>query len=175
MIRPFSLNRYVLEVDQAFSKDSILSDTIDESSLLSVSRRTLKVLAAVVWYAGGIVLLLKGGSLLVEANKLKPDANWTWVAAMGGLFIGGLKIKYLFNKSCQRNLDRIAALNRPRIWQFFRTGFFVALAAMILIGATLSRLAHNNYFLLIGVATLDLAIATALLGSTHVFWKQNTK
>ena len=151
---------------------TILSYTIDESSLLVVSGRSLRVLAAVVWYVGGMVLLLKGGSLLVEANALKPEEGWPWLAAVGGLVLGGLKAKYLFNKSCQENLDRIAALDRPRIWQFFRPGFFVALAVMILVGATLSRLAHNHYPLLIGVATLDLGLAIALLGSSHVFWKQ---
>jgi hypothetical protein len=43
---------------------------------------------------------------------------------------------------------------------------------MILAGATLSRLAHNNYAFLIGVGILDISIAVALLGSSYVFWKQ---
>ena len=149
-----------------------MSYTIDESPLLVVSGRSLRILAALVWYVGGIVLLLKGGSLLVEADALKPEEGWPWLAAVAGLFLGGLKAKFLFSKSCQKNLARIAALDRPRIWQFFRPGFFVALMVMILVGATLSRLAHNNYPLLIGVAILDLGIAIALLGSSYVFWKQ---
>jgi hypothetical protein len=140
--------------------------------MLTVSTRSLNILAALVWYVGGIVLLLKGGSLLVEADALKPDQDWPWLAAVAGLFLGGLKAKFLFSKSCQKNLDRIAALDRRKIWQFFRPGFFVALTVMILAGATLSRLAHNNYPLLIGVATLDLGIAIALLGSSYVFWQQ---
>jgi hypothetical protein len=140
--------------------------------MLTVSTRSLNILAALVWYVGGIVLLLKGGSLLVEADALKPDQDWPWLAAVAGLLLGGLKAKFLFSKSCQKNLDRIAALDRRKIWQFFRPGFFVALTVMILAGATLSRLAHNNYPLLIGVATLDLGIAIALLGSSYVFWQQ---
>ena len=139
--------------------------------MLVVSTRSLRILAALVWYVGGIVLLLKGGSLLIEAGALKPELDWPWLAAVAGLLLGGLKAKILFSKSCQKNLDRIAALGRPRIWQFFRPGFFVFLTIMILAGATLSRLAHNNYPLLIGVAILDLSIATALLGSSYVFWK----
>jgi hypothetical protein len=140
--------------------------------MLVVSIRSLNILAALVWYVGGIVLLLKGGSLLVEADALKPEQDWLWLAAVAGLFLGGLKAKFLFSKSCQKNLVRIAALDRPRIWQFFRPGFFVFLTVMILAGATLSRLAHNNYPFLIGVAILDLGIAIALLGSSYVFWKQ---
>lgn len=140
--------------------------------MLVVSTRTLKILAALVWCVGGTLLLFKGGSLLVEADALQPEEGWPWLAAVAGLLLGGLKAKFLFNRSCQRNLDRIAALDRPRVWQFFRPGFFTALAVMILVGATLSRLAHNNYPFLIGVAILDLGIAIALLGSSHVFWKQ---
>jgi hypothetical protein len=140
--------------------------------MLTVSTRTLNILAALVWYIGGIVLLLKGNTLLGEADLLKPEQHWPWLAAVAGLFIGGLKAKFLFSKSCHKNLVRIAALNRPKIWQFFRPGFFAFLAVMILVGATLSRLAHDNYPFLIGVAILDLSIATALLGSSYVFWKQ---
>jgi len=137
-----------------------------------VSTRSLKILAALVWYVGGTILLLKGCSLLVEADALKPEEGWPWLAAVAGISLGGLKAKFLFNKSCQRNLDRIAALNRPRVWQFFRLGFLVVLTVMILVGVTLSRLAHNNYPFLIGVAILDLGIGIALLGSSYVFWKQ---
>ena len=140
--------------------------------MFTVSARSLSVLAALVWYVGGIVLLLKGSSLLAEAAVLRPGLVWPWVAVGVGLLAGGLKARFLFSKSCKKNLARIAALERPRIWQFYRPGFFVFLAAMILLGATLSRLAHDRYAMLIGVAALDLALAVALLGSSVVFWRE---
>lgn len=140
--------------------------------MLVVSTRSLNILAALVWYFGGIVLLLKGSSLLVEADALKPEQDWLWLAAVAGLLLGGIKAKFLFTKSCQKNLDRIATLDQPKIWQFFRPWFFVVLTVMILVGVTLSRLAHDNYPFLVGVAILDLSIATALLGSSYAFWKQ---
>ncbi len=140
--------------------------------MLTVSTRTLNILAAFVWYVGGIVLLLKGGSLLVEAYSLKSEQDWLWIAAVTGPFIGGIKARFLFSKSCQNNLARIGALDQPRIWQFFSPWFFAILAVMILAGSTLSRLAHNNYVFLISVGILDLSIAVALLGSSYVFWKQ---
>ncbi|MBW2606773.1 MAG: hypothetical protein JRD05_03960 [Deltaproteobacteria bacterium] len=151
---------------------TVFAYRIDEQPMLLVSTRSLNILAALVWYVGGTILFLKGRSLLVEADALRPEEGWPWLAAVAGLFLGGLKAKFLFNRSCQRNLDRIAALNRPRVWQFFRPGFFVVLTVMILVGVTLSRLAHNNYPFLIGVAILDLGIGLALLGSSYVFWKQ---
>jgi len=139
---------------------------------VNVSARTLNLLAAAVWIIGGLVLLWKGGSLLVQAEGLQPDRVWPCLAVVAALLLGGLKGRSLFRKSCQRNLERIAALEQPKIWQFFRPGFFLALAVMIATGATLSRLAHGNYPFLIAVATLDLSLAVALLGSSTVFWKQ---
>ena len=136
-----------------------------------VSARTLHILAGLVWYAGGIVLLLKGGSLLLEAETLEPERFWPWLAGILALLLGGWKARYIFAKSIKKNLARIAALDQPRIWQFFSLGFLVALAAMIATGATLSRLAEGSYPLLIAVAVLDLSIAVALLGSSIVYWR----
>ena len=63
-------------------------------------------------------------------------------------------------------------LPQPQLWQFFRPGFFVALAAMIAAGATLSRLAQGSYPFLLTVAALDFSLSTALLGSSLVFWQR---
>ena len=133
--------------------------------------RTLKMLAALLWYIGGMVLASKAGSLLIKADSLKPEQNWPWLAIVIGLLIGGLKAKYFFSKSCKKNLTRIDSIKAPKIWQFFRPKFFLLLTIMIIIGATLSKVAHNNYLFLISVAILDISIATALIGSSYVFWK----
>ena len=140
--------------------------------MLTVSTRTLNILAALVWHVGGIVLFIKGSSLLVEAHTLRPGMYWIWIVIAAGLCFGGLKGKFIFSKSCQNNLIRIRSLDQPKVWQIFRPWFFVFLAAMIAIGATLSRMAHNNYSFLIGVAILDFSIAVALLWSSNIFWKQ---
>jgi len=140
--------------------------------MLTATPRTLNTLAALVWYGGAMALLLKGRSLLAAAALIKPGDDWLWLAAGAGLVIGSLKARFILAKSCRKNLVRIAALDQPRIWQFFRPGFFLALAVMIGAGATLSRLAHGNYSWLIAVAGLGFSIAVALLLSSGVFWKQ---
>ena len=139
---------------------------------MTVSRRTLKILAGVVWHIGGIVLLIKAGTLLLEADSLRPEQNWQWIFVVVGLLLGGLKARYLFSRSCRKNLTRIETLDQPHIWQFFRPRFFLILTLMILAGATMSRLAEGHYPSLIGVGTLDLSLAIALLGSSIVFWRQ---
>ncbi|MBW2369892.1 MAG: hypothetical protein JRH15_18630 [Deltaproteobacteria bacterium] len=139
--------------------------------MTSVSNRNLKILSALVWYIGGVVLMLKGFGLSREADVLKPGHSWPLLAFLSGLLIGGLKAKFLFSKSCKKNLTRIDALAKPKIWQFFRLRFLVFLVLMIITGVTLSRLAHNHYPLLIGMSILDFSIAVGLIGSGYVFWK----
>jgi len=141
--------------------------------MFAASTRTLKILTAVLWYSGAIVLLSKGASLLLEADSLQPGRNWAWLTVVLGLSIGWLKVKFIFRRACQKNLARIARLSEPKIWQFYRPGFLLFLAAMIVIGSTLSRMAHGNYPFLIAMVILDFSLATALFGSCYVFWQQH--
>jgi hypothetical protein len=140
--------------------------------IFTVSARTLNILAALVWYVGGIRLLQKGIELLIEAESMNPGLAWPWIAGFVGVALGGLKAKYLFTNSIKKNLIRIDGLSKPKIWQFFSPKFFTALTLMILAGVTLSRMSHDNYPFLIVVAILDLGIAIALLGSSYVYWTQ---
>jgi len=145
---------------------------LKRSSRFIVSRRTLRLLAALTWYIGSFALLSKGRSLLCEAFVLRPEVKWALYAAFLGVFIGGIKAIYLFNKSCRNNLERIDKLSDPYVWEFFRPRFFIFLTIMVATGATLSRLAHGNYSWLIGVGIIDLSVGMALLVSSRVFWKK---
>ena len=140
--------------------------------MFNTSPRTLKLLAALVWASGFVVLFIKGGSLLIEAERIHPDQAWTWLAILGGLTIGGIKAKYLFSRLCIKNLRRIDALLQPKIWHFYRARFFIFLLCMTSLGAFFSRLAADNYPMLLVVAVVDLSVATALLGSSYCFWKK---
>lgn len=146
--------------------------TLAKKHLLRTSHRTLKVLAVMLWLIGGVMLARKASELLVEARILDTTSPWIWITILIGIILGGIKAKYLFRKSCKKNLIRIDALPEPKIWQFYRPFFFVFLALMLAAGATLSRLAHGNFPFLLSVAALDLSIATALLGSSFVFWEE---
>jgi len=137
--------------------------------VLDVSKKTLKIVSAFVWLSGAVVLLLKGASLFALAVALKPGDPWSWLAIAAGLLIGGFKAKYLFGKFCRKNLDRIDALDNPQLWQAFRPTFYIFLTAMVLLGATLSRLALGNYPGLMAMVVLDISIAIALLGSMRTF------
>ena len=144
---------------------------VDKPKKFFVSHRSLKFLAALFWYGGSLALGLKAGQLFIQAESLKPEQGWLWMSIAGGLIVGGLKGELLFKRSCRANLARIGALEDPRIWQFFRPRFFIFLTLMIALGATLSRLAQDNYPLLISVAFIDLSVGVALLWSSRYFWK----
>lgn len=128
-----------------------------------VSSALLKGTAAVVWLIGGGILSAKGSGLLLEAADLHPGFVWSWIGFPAGVVLGVLKGKFLFVPSCRKNLARIDRLDSPRIWQFFSPKFFFALLLMIATGASLSRIAHGRYLMLILVGILDLSIASALL------------
>ena len=140
--------------------------------LPDISRNNLKLAAGVLWFSGSLVLLLKGGSLLAQALELRPAESWTWLAVPAGLIIGGIKTELIFGKVCRKNLDRISKLEQPKIWHAYRPGFYVFLAAMILLGGTLSSAAIGNYAGLMAMAILDFSLATALLGGGRFFWQR---
>lgn len=134
-----------------------------------VSKSVLKAVSATVWLSGAVVLLLKGASLYLQATALKPEATWSWLAVAAALFVGGAKARLLFRGFCRKNLDRIAALDDPKLWHAFRPQFYAFLASMVVLGAVLSRLAIGNYPGLLAMAVLDISIAIALLGSLREF------
>jgi hypothetical protein len=139
--------------------------------VLAVSKSTLKIVSGLVWFSGAIILLLKGASLFEQAIALKPGEAWSWLAVAAALLIGGAKARYLFGGFCRKNLNRIAALDDPQLWQAFRPGFYLFLTAMVLLGAIFSRLAIGSYPTLMALVILDISIAVALLGSFWVFWQ----
>ena len=138
--------------------------------MLKTTKRTLVLLAAGVWYIGGIMLFRGGWELLFHARDMRPGSNWHWLFIVLGILLGIIQAATIFSRSCRKNLDRINALEDPRLWQFFRPGFFLALAVMITSGVLLDYFAQGNYFYMIALAGLDFALAISLLGSSVIFW-----
>ena len=138
---------------------------------MHTSPHTLRILAAIIWLGGSVVLSLKGGSLLTEADTHRPDHPWIRYAGIGGIVVGIFKGIFLFYRAGMKNLHRIASLRQPRVWEFYRPKFFLFLFTMIILGSILSRLAQGNFVFLLSVAALDISIATALLTSSLVFFR----
>jgi hypothetical protein len=140
--------------------------------MLHSSTPTLKLLAFLVWSSGAVVLSYKSARLLLEALSINPNQLWIWLAVLAGLVIGVIKARYLFKRLCIKNLKRIDSLEEPMLWQFYRTGFFIFLIAMIILGSFISRMAHGSYPALLTMGIVEVSLATALLGSSSCFWKK---
>ena len=135
-----------------------------------VSHLTLMVIAAFVWYSGGIALVLKASSLVISAYLIDPSSMWLLLAPILGIVVGLIKAKLIFIHSCAKNIKRIKALSNPRVYQCFRPGMLIFLAIIIPTGAWMSRAAAGNFTGLCFVAALDLSIACGLLLSSAKFW-----
>ena len=135
------------------------------------SKLTLMILAAFVWYSGGIALVLKGLSLARSAYAIDPESLWSYGAPLAGIAVGLIKTKFIFNHACKKNILRIGKLEAPKLWQCFRPGMLIFLAIIIPTGAMMSRAASGKFVYLCLVCGLDLSIATGLLVSSIMFWK----
>jgi len=140
-------------------------------SMFSVSAHTLRHIAAAIWLGGGIVLAVKGSTMLLQAQALRAESTPLWPLLALALVLGWLKAQLIFRHSCRKNVARIMLLHAPKIWQAFRPGFLLFLAAMIVLGAALSRMAQGSYPSMMAMVVLDFSLATALLGSSQVFWQ----
>ena len=138
---------------------------------MNVSRLTLIIMAAFVWYSGGIALLFKGGALIKSAYLIDSQSFWTFAAPILGIVAGLLKGRFLFSKSCKKNIKRIRALENPQVWQCFRPGMLIFLAIIIPTGTWMSKSAAGNYTFLCFVGALDLSISFALLSSSIIFFQ----
>lgn len=137
--------------------------------MLTTSKQTLKRMAALVWFVGVVVLLLKSTTLFLQAIEEGVATPIVLVAIFGGILIGWFKAKLLFIKLCKKNLQRIRELNAPKIWQFYRSRFFFFLFLMILAGRYLPMLVQGSGVFLLLLAIVELSIATALCLSIHCF------
>ena len=95
---------------------------------MKTSKKTLVYLAAVVWYIGGIMLFRSGLELILQVRELKAADPWPWIFITFGIALGIFQALVIFRHSCRKNMQRINQLEDPRLWQFYRPGFFLALA-----------------------------------------------
>lgn len=134
------------------------------------SKKALVFLAAAVWYIGAVMLFRGGLDLVAQSRQMRPDSAWHWLFIVSGAILGVVQSWTIFARSCRKNIQRIRELKDPRLWDFYRPGFFIALAGMISAGILLDILSQGNYFFMLFVAGVDIALTISLLGSSYLFW-----
>ncbi|MFK5985513.1 MAG: hypothetical protein QM479_08810 [Pseudomonadota bacterium] len=63
--------------------------------MINSSPVVLKILAAILWICGVIILYSKSYTLLLDAQKLDSDRLWILLTVVSGLLLGLLKSIYL--------------------------------------------------------------------------------
>lgn len=134
-----------------------------------IRHEILKWLSAGVWYVGAVVLVTKGAGWLLEAAALRGPAVPAAVAVVA-IGLGLLRGRTVFRRAAVKNLERIRALETPRLHHVFRPLFFLALAAMLAAVLLFGWLARTGYPGMVIVGGLDLVIGTSLLTGATVFW-----
>ncbi len=140
--------------------------------MLNSTSKTLIKLAALLWYTGVVVLIVKSSVLFLEAQKSGAHFLFILIAVLCGIVIGKIKAKYLFYNIGKKNRERINSLINPKLWQFYKKRFFVFLFSMVTLGKYLSDVSHGNNIALIALAILELSIAFALFFSRHCYWDE---
>jgi hypothetical protein len=139
---------------------------------MKTTKKTLLILAGAVWYIGGFMLFRSGLELVHQARELNDSMLSPWYFIGPGIFLGIFQALTVFKNACRKNISRINQLQDPRLWQFYRPGFFLALAVMITTGVLLDHFSQGNYYFMIFVAALDFALTISLLGSSYMFWTE---
>jgi hypothetical protein len=70
--------------------------------MFNTSTQTLRLLAALVWFSGAVVLFIKGFGMFFEAEQLNPGQLWTWLALSAGLMLGSIKSQVAVQQAVQK-------------------------------------------------------------------------
>ena len=140
---------------------------------MQITKTALINLAAIIWFCGGMVLIIKGFVMLKAAFSLDPLIPWVAVAFIGGIAVGLIKAKFIFTHALKRNLKRIHGLSLPVYpWQCYRIGFFIFLAVVITLSKFMTEWSAGHFVYILLIAALDLSIATGLLSTGFLFWRK---
>jgi hypothetical protein len=140
--------------------------------LINASQKQLKIISAIFIIAGGIILFIKGYLMLKDAISIKPDIEIISLVMASAFIVGLLKNKFIMTKFNLHNIDRINNMENPKLYDFFELKFFFYLGLMIIAGIVLSGIAEGDYNLLLIVGGIDLALSTALLKSSILFFNE---
>lgn len=157
--------------------------------MLFVKKHQLITIAGLLWFAVGLMLLLKGLYLLLfiaqfHGKHAGPLLNAIMYAFTGavipsiiliiavGLIIGIFKARFALSRSVKRTIDRIYPHQGPiKITQLYRIHDYLLIAAMIGVG----RLMHFLAFPSDLHGLVDVAIGSALINGAMIYFRYAIK
>ena len=130
----------------------------------AVKRTTLIFTAGILWACIGLFLLGRG------ITKLLPFNSFSYILTGGGVLLGILKSKFVFNKIINKNIERIKSLSPHKekicIFAFQANQSYILVLIMMSIGILLRHLPINPLY----YGTILILIGTALFKSSLLYF-----
>ncbi len=101
----------------------------------------------------------------MQLNELPPGVRESLLNRIDGILSKGGTVK---RREMDRLVDYELTGTQPTVGTLNRD------PAQVTAEQNLAKLAQGNYIMLVSMAIIELSIATALLGSSHCYWKRNT-
>ena len=120
------------------------------SLTFTVSKRILLFEAALVWTFAGVMLIVRGSSML------EASSGFSWIKVMACFCSGLLFFVLAFSKISRRHVNRIATLlgDHHLFFEFFNLRSYMMMAGMITMGVVLRKT------LIVPLSSLSLAYIT---------------
>lgn len=159
----------------------------------TLHNKSMIIVSGAIWLCIGLMLLSIGTNLFIQGIALVEHTTATlhgyplirWGAELVGkaqiaaatlfalsTFIGYFKGRYVLAKSAKRAIARIATLPNPSpIYRIYSPGYYVLLALMIALGASIKWLGISSEVR----AIVDVAVGTALISGSLDYFKEASR
>lgn len=126
--------------------------------------RTQMFAAALMWFIGAAILLVRGGAYL-------QDRYWHAWALAAGLALGVLKSGVLLDRVARKAVERIRRRGRAHFFGFFSLSSWALVGVMMGGGILLRRLVVHPDVIGAGImGAIYIGVGTALVLADRVFW-----
>lgn len=132
---------------------------------IKLTGNQLKGLAFVLWFAGGLMLVFRGGAFMLQEFE-QAGVGLLSLAVLLALAIGYAKGRFVLSKTSRRNIERLQALSAPqRPIAVYSVRSWVIIALMVSVSIALNVMAVP----LLWRGAINLAIGASLLASSLAY------
>jgi len=130
-----------------------------------VPKRYLILISGLLWSAVGIFLLKLGIGWIIHLS-----AQTITIVLIAGLSLSAVKIKFLFSKLANKNIQRINAYQKERVcvWAFQKWSSYLIIVFMMSMGIYMRHTSSIPKYI---ISPLYIGIGLALLVSSFLYYK----
>lgn len=141
---------------------------------MTVRRSVRAKLAAVVWHAVGLLLMVWGVVFVLLDWPRAPEATLALLAL--GTLLGAAKGLFIFQKTARKTLARIQEQTEDGfVLKMFRPAFWLIVPVMMGLGITLRHLAREGMIHYNLLAAIYVGVAAGLHLGALPYWRHDLK